>query len=252
MSATATKPTKVYHVTLTPEERAELERMTRVGTGAAAKLAKARVLLLADEAEGGPGWSDGRIVEAVGVSKNTVCRARERFVEEGVEAAIARKPPARTYARKLDGRGEARLAALACSGPPEGRAKWTLQLLADRMVALRCRTRRSGRRLKKRDQAVAEGDVVPAAEGGRVVRRGHGGRPRRVRAAARPIHAGRLPGRGEQAAGDRGPRPAPVGPGQPGQGGRGVRPQRDGQPVHGHRAAVRRPPRPRRRGCQRL
>lgn len=133
---TEQKPTKVYHVTLTPEERAELERMTRVGTGAAAKLAKARVLLLADEAEGGPAWSDGRIVEALGVSKNTVCRARERFVEEGVAAAITRKPPARTYARKLDGRGEARLVALACSAPPDGRAKWTLQLLADRMVVL--------------------------------------------------------------------------------------------------------------------
>ena len=133
---TEQKPTKVYHVTLTPEERAELERMTRVGTAAAAKLAKARVLLLADEAEGGPAWSDGRVVEALGVSKNTVCRVRERFVEEGVEAAITRKPPARAYARKLDGRGEARLVALACSAPPQGRAKWTLQLLADRMVAL--------------------------------------------------------------------------------------------------------------------
>ncbi len=64
---TEQKPTKVYHVTLTPEERAELERMTRVGTAAAAKLAKARVLLLADEAEGGPAWSDGRVVEALGV-----------------------------------------------------------------------------------------------------------------------------------------------------------------------------------------
>ena len=94
------------------------------------------MLLLADEAEGCPAWSDGQVVEALGVSKNTVCRVRERFVEQGVEAAITRKPAARTYARKLDGRGEAHLRALACSAPPGGRAKWTVQLLADRMVVL--------------------------------------------------------------------------------------------------------------------
>ncbi len=134
---TEQKPTKMYHVTLTPEERAELARMTRVGTAAAAKRAKARVLLLADEAEGGPAWSDGQVVEALGVSRNTACRVRERFVVEGVEAAaITRKPAARAYARKLDGGGEAHLVALAWSAPPEGRATWTLQRLADRMVVL--------------------------------------------------------------------------------------------------------------------
>ena len=127
---------KKYHVTLTPEERADLDRMIRTGKAAAAKLAHARVLLLADEAPGSPARSDGQIVEAVGVSKNTVCRVRERFVEQGLAAALVRKPAARVYARKLDGRGEAHLVALACSDPPAGRADWTLQLLADRMVAM--------------------------------------------------------------------------------------------------------------------
>lgn len=127
---------KKYRVTLTPEERAALEHMTRCGQGAARKLTHARILLLADEAEGGPAWGDGWIVEALGVSKNTVCRLRERFVEEGLDAALVRRPTSRTYARKLDGAGEAHLVALACSKPPAGRKRWTLSLLADRVVAL--------------------------------------------------------------------------------------------------------------------
>ena len=127
---------KKYRVTLTPEERMELERMTRTGKAAATKLTHARILLLADERPGEPARSDGQIIEALSVSKNTVCRVRERFVEQGFEAALVRKPSARTYARKLDGRGEAHLIALACSDPPAGRSDWTLQLLADRMVAM--------------------------------------------------------------------------------------------------------------------
>ena len=127
---------KKYHVTLTADERAELEQLLGKGKAAAAKLAHARVLLKADESQGGPGLSDAQIVEAVEVSRNTVCRVRERFVEQGLEAALVRKPAARAYARKLDGRGEAHLVALACSRPPEGRKRWTMQLLADRVVAL--------------------------------------------------------------------------------------------------------------------
>ncbi len=127
---------KKYRVTLTAEERVELERMIRVGKSAAAKLTHARILLLADESPGGPGRSDGQVIEALGASKNTICRVRERFVEQGFEAALVRKPAARIYARKLDGRGEAHLVVLACSGPPAGRSSWTLQLLADRMVTL--------------------------------------------------------------------------------------------------------------------
>ncbi len=91
---------KKYRVTLTPEERADLERMTRTGKAAATKLTHARILLLADESPGGAARSDGQIMDALGVSKNTVCRVRERFVEQGFESALVRKPPARTYARK--------------------------------------------------------------------------------------------------------------------------------------------------------
>jgi transposase len=127
---------KKYRVTLTPEERAELEQMIRTGKSAATKLTHARILLQSDQSEGGPGRSDGQIIEALGVSKNSICRVRERFVEEGFEAALVRKPSIRIYARKLDGRGEAHLIALACSDPPPGRADWTLQLLADKMVAM--------------------------------------------------------------------------------------------------------------------
>ena len=132
----ATTGAKKYRVTLTPDERAELDGLISRGTAAAAKLAHARVLLKADQADGGPGWTDERIVEALDVSKNTVCRVRERFVEQGLAAALDRKRPARDYARKLDGRAEARLVAMACAAPPDGRASWTMQLLADRMVAL--------------------------------------------------------------------------------------------------------------------
>ena len=133
---TETKPTKKYRVTLTADERADLERLTRTGTAAAAKLAHARVLLLADEGEGGPGWSDADVRAAVGLGKTAVCGIRERFVERGLEAALCRKPPDRAYARKLDGRAEAHLVALACAEPPDGRATWTMQLLADRLVTL--------------------------------------------------------------------------------------------------------------------
>jgi len=133
---TEAKPTTKYRVTLTAEERADLERMTRTGTAAAATLAPAGVLLLAAAGVGGPGWPDADVRAAVGLGKSAVCGIRERFVEQGLEAALCRKRPDRVYARKLDGRAEAHLVALACSKPPEGRATWTMQLLADRMVVL--------------------------------------------------------------------------------------------------------------------
>jgi transposase len=127
---------KTYHVTLTPEERTELEVMISAGKAAARKLAHARILLKADEAEGGPGWSDERIAEALDVGLCTVWRVRQRFVQEGTAAALAPKPSSRVYERRLDGAGEAHLVKLACSRPPEGRTRWTLQLLADQMVVL--------------------------------------------------------------------------------------------------------------------
>ena len=129
---------KKYKVTLTAEERQHLHDLIAAGKAAAQKLAHARILLKADAADGGPAWPDDRIAEALEVSTATVERVRQRFVEQGLEAALDRKkqerPPAGSV--KLDGRAEARLIALACSAPPDGRAAWTMQLLADKLVEL--------------------------------------------------------------------------------------------------------------------
>ncbi len=128
---------KKYKVTLTTEERQELQELIAAGKAAAKKLTHARILLKADAADGGPAWSDGQIAEAVEVSVATVERVRQRFVEQGLEAALVRKPQARpSRERALDGRAEARLIALACSAPPDGRKAWTMRLLADKLVEL--------------------------------------------------------------------------------------------------------------------
>lgn len=128
---------KKYKVTLTADERVQLQGLLGGGRAAALKLAHARILLKTDAAEGGPAWSDERIAEAVEVSTDTVARVRQRFVEGGLEAALGRKRQERpSRERKLDGRAEARLIALACSAPPEGRKEWTMQLLADKLVEL--------------------------------------------------------------------------------------------------------------------
>jgi hypothetical protein len=129
---------KVYRVTLTADERAELEALIRKGTGAAQKLARARILLKADQGPDGPAWADERVSDALDVAVRTVGNVRQRFVEGGLAGALARKPQCRpSKVRLLDGRAEAHLIALACSEPPAGRAHWTLQLLADRLVELR-------------------------------------------------------------------------------------------------------------------
>jgi hypothetical protein len=128
---------KRYKVTLEAEERQQLQDLIAAGKAAARKLAHARILLKADAAEDGPAWPDGRIAEALELSTATVERVRQRFVELGLDAALDRKPrerPPRPI--KLDGRAEARLIALACSPPPLGRAVWTMQLLADKLVEL--------------------------------------------------------------------------------------------------------------------
>ena len=128
---------KKYRVTLTADERESLSRLIAAGRAAALKLARARILLKADAAPAGPGWTDERIAEAVEVSVATVERVRQRFVERGLEAALARKEQDRpSRQRKLDGAAEARLIALACSAPPRGRKAWTLRLLADKLVEL--------------------------------------------------------------------------------------------------------------------
>lgn len=127
---------KRYLVTLTAEERAELGRLISQGKAAARKLMRARILLLADEAAGGRAKSDPEIAEAVMCGRATVERVRRQFVEEGLEDTLTRKPTVRSYENKIDGRTEAHLIAITCGAPPEGRARWTLRLLADRMVAL--------------------------------------------------------------------------------------------------------------------
>jgi hypothetical protein len=128
---------KKYKVTLTPEERQQLRDLITAGKASAKKLAHARILLKADAAPGGPAWPDARIAQAAEVSVATVERVRQRFVERGFEAALVRKKQDRpSRQRKLDVAAEAHLIALACSPPPDGRAGWTMQLLADRLVAL--------------------------------------------------------------------------------------------------------------------
>ncbi len=127
---------KSYRVVLTPEQRRQLEYQIHCGTGAARRLAHMRVLLKADEGPAGPAWTDATLCAAVEVSQSTVSRIRRAFHERGLQAAGHRRRPSRTRSRRLDGAGEAHLVALACSAPPAGEARWTLRLLADRMVAL--------------------------------------------------------------------------------------------------------------------
>ena len=127
---------KKYIVTLTEEERRMLQEMLSRGKAAARKLMHARILLKADSSVGGPGLDDSAIAQEVEAGRATVERVRKEFVEEGLEAALERRKPQREYRRTLDGDGEARLIALACGQAPEGRSRWTLRLLADRMVAL--------------------------------------------------------------------------------------------------------------------
>jgi transposase len=127
---------KKYPVILNDTERDELKRLIAAGTAPARKLTHARILLKADQGPEGPGWVDDAVAEAVEVSQPTVSRVRKQYFEEGLEAALNRRPPNREYHRKLDGEQEARLVALACSEPPQGQARWSLRLLADKMVEL--------------------------------------------------------------------------------------------------------------------
>ena len=129
-------PKKTYVVDLTSEEREQLTRLVRTGKAAAYKRRHAEILLKADTGPGGPAWTDARIAEALDVGTAILGRLRKRFVTEGLEAALGRHKTERVSTRRLDGDGEAKLIALACSEAPEGYARWTLRLLAERMVAL--------------------------------------------------------------------------------------------------------------------
>jgi hypothetical protein len=127
-------------VILTEEDRATLKDMIARGHAPARQLTHARILLKADEGEDtlGEAWPDTKIAEALEVSRSTVFRVRQRFVAEGLEAALVHRRPNNTKPKKLDGSQEAHLIALACSEPPSGRKRWSVRLLADRFVSLEC------------------------------------------------------------------------------------------------------------------
>lgn len=125
-----------YIVRLELDERERLQKLVDEGRGCKSMRQRVRVLLKADQAEGAPGWSDERVAEFAEVSLSTVHRVREQFVEEGVEATLQRRPSPQRQYRKLDGAGEAILIATACSQAPAGRSRWTLHLLADKLVEL--------------------------------------------------------------------------------------------------------------------
>lgn len=129
-------PAKKYKVTLPDDERQDLTTLVGKGKAAARKITRARILLLADESEAGSAWSDDRIVEALGISRRTVERTREKWVESGLEAALNHKRTPRPQSKRLDGEAEARLVQLACSEAPDGRERWTMQMLADKLIEL--------------------------------------------------------------------------------------------------------------------
>lgn len=126
---------KQHVVRLLAAERAELGALLAAGAAPTRALTHARILLKADQGEAGPAWPDARIAEALEASVATVERVRRRWAEGGLDAALHRRPPG-PHPRKLDGAQEARLVAVACSDPPAGHARWTLRLLANRLVEL--------------------------------------------------------------------------------------------------------------------
>ena len=145
---------KKYVVELSDAERERLSALIHMGKHPARLLTRARILLKADTSGAGEGWSDSRIATALDTSTDTVARTRQQLVEEGFEAVLTRKhSPASARPRIFDGAAEAKLIALACSQPPKGRARWTLQLLEQAVVELNIVERASdntiGRTLKK-------------------------------------------------------------------------------------------------------
>ncbi len=140
---------KKYKVTLTIDERKQLKKIINTGKSAARKLTHARILLKADESEGGEKQRDIDISKSLSVHVTTVEKVRKRFVEECFDAALNPKPASRTKPRKIDGENEAHLIALVCGDPPAGRNKWTMQLLADKMVELKHVDSLSGEAVRK-------------------------------------------------------------------------------------------------------
>jgi transposase len=128
---------KKYRVTLTSDERQNLEALTKKGKTAARTISRARILLQADASEQGPAWTDEQIHQALDVGLATIYRTRQAFVEDGLGLALRPRKSSREYQRKLDSDQEAHLIALACGKPPPGFAHWSLRLLARRFVDLR-------------------------------------------------------------------------------------------------------------------
>lgn len=124
-----------FVVQLTPDQRQQIERVVSTGRHPAATVAHARILLKADIA-GPDRWPDARIAEALDCGTATVARVRKQWAQGGLEVALSRRRPTGRQYRKLDGAAEARLVALTCSPPPEGHARWTLKLLAQRLIEL--------------------------------------------------------------------------------------------------------------------
>jgi transposase len=158
---------RFYKVTLTDEERDLLRMMLSSGKAAARKLNHARLLLYADEATDGPRRTDEAIADTLGIGARTVERVRQRFVEEGLEAALVPRPRPRG-AYKVDPGLEARIVAIAKSDPPSGRKRWTLRLIADQLVELgRGSASREAVRqvLKKRRDSVAGEELVHPSRG---------------------------------------------------------------------------------------
>ena len=128
---------KKYRIHLTTDERAMLEHVVRTGTTSAITQSHARILLKADQSDEGAGWPDQQIAEALEVSTATVERVRRLWVSQGRTVALERKKPTGRPRRKLDGAQEAQLVTIACSAPPDGADRWTLALLADKLVELK-------------------------------------------------------------------------------------------------------------------
>jgi len=128
-------PASKVVIRLSDEQRQALRALVRTGTHNAHARTRAQVLLQAD-ADGPDAWPDERVAQALGLCRMTVSRVRQQFAAEGLDATLHKKRAAGRQYRKLDGEQEARLVALACSAPPEGRAHWTMRLLADRLVEL--------------------------------------------------------------------------------------------------------------------
>ena len=129
-------PAKIYRVTLTDEERADLTAIVNKGKGAARRITRTRILLLADENREDGGWKDADIVQALGVHQRTVERVREKCVMLGIEASLNHTRPQKKREKILDGAAEARLVQLACSEAPDGHEHWSMRMLADKLIEL--------------------------------------------------------------------------------------------------------------------